>query len=86
MLSRLQQIAMAAVAIAAMQTGVTFGQGLDNAQPSVSTDIANTSDAAPIPEATTMILLGTGLLAAFRARRQPGSRDPLTTNAPTRNR
>lgn len=108
MLSRLQQIAIAAVAIAAMAapasaampgcvpntpcglsatpSGVSFGQGSDNGQPPVSTDIANTSNAASIPEAATMILLGTGMLAAFRARRQPSSRDQLMTSAPTRDR
>jgi hypothetical protein len=108
MLSRLQQIAMAAVAVAAMaapasaampgcvpdtprvlsamQSGVAFGQGSDNGHPPVSTDIANTSNAASIPEATTMILLGTGLLAAFRSRRQPGSYNRLMPSAPTRDR
>jgi hypothetical protein len=52
----------------AVQTGLPFGQGRENGQPSVSTDIAD-SELAPIPEPATMMLLGTGLLAAFRARR-----------------
>lgn len=38
-------------------------------QKSISTDIRN-SEMAPIPEPATMMLLGTGLLAAFRARRK----------------
>lgn len=38
-------------------------------QKSISTDIRN-SEMAPIPEPATMMLLGTGLLAAFKARRK----------------
>jgi hypothetical protein len=49
-----------------VQTGVPFGQGMDNSRPAVSTDVANTA----VPEPATMMLLGTGLLAAFRARRR----------------
>jgi hypothetical protein len=49
-----------------VQTGVPFGQGVENSQPSRSTDIVNTA----VPEPATMMLLGTGLLAAFRARRR----------------
>lgn len=49
-----------------VQTGRPFGQGPLNGQPSVSTDVVNTA----IPEPATMMLLGTGLLAAFRARRK----------------
>ena len=88
MLSRAKELAIAAVAMAAMAAPASAanGQGPNNGQPSVSTDIANTSNAGSIPEATTMILLGTGLLAAFRARREPASRDPLTTTAPTPDR
>ncbi|HUQ88270.1 MAG TPA: PEP-CTERM sorting domain-containing protein [Vicinamibacterales bacterium] len=52
-----------------VQTGNPFGQGIQFAQPSVSTDVANTQ----VPEPATMMLLGTGLLAAFRARRQQTS-------------
>ena len=49
-----------------------FSVTADNLEPNgvpvsvISTDIKN----SPIPEPTTMMLLGTGLLAAFRARRR----------------
>lgn len=49
-----------------------FSLTTDNLEPNgvpvsvISTDIKN----SPIPEPTTMMLLGTGLLAAFRARRR----------------
>jgi hypothetical protein len=49
-----------------VQTGFPFGQGAGAGQAAVSTDVVNTA----IPEPATMMLLGTGLLAAFRARRK----------------
>ena len=52
-----------------VQTFGSFGQGVENGAPSISADVANTA----VPEPATMMLLGTGLLAAFRARKRKAS-------------